>query len=37
MKKYKFLFIIALAMFIVLPFKVDAMGIVIRHPEITDT
>lgn len=37
MKKYRFLFLIALAMFIVLPFKVDAMGIVIRHPEITDT
>lgn len=37
MKKYKLLFVLAFAMFIVLPFKVDAMKIVIRHPEITDT
>lgn len=37
MKKYKLLFVLAFVMVAILPFKVDAMGIVIRHPERTDT
>ena len=36
MKKYRFLFLIALAMFIVLPFKVDAMKIFVKHVDTED-
>lgn len=36
MKKYKFLFLIAFVMFIVLPFKVDAMEVFVKYVDMSD-